>query len=142
MTLTMMQTVLIREAHALQACHGAFDDIVCSLHEDVNVDHHSRPCSGGGDVARNEVRWMNALAINGILFGGGRRTTLSGPAIGRWPWMDCLVHCLETNYVKGDGYGSGGGDQGNTVGSKSRNGFPVVLRCILSAASFGKARMQ
>ncbi len=137
---TMMQTISILEAHALQACHGAADGIVRSLHEDVGVEGHSRPCPGGGDIAPNEVRRMNALAINGVLFGGGRRTTLSGPTIRRWPWMDCLVRCLETDSVKGDGCGGGGGNQGNAIGSKGGNGILVVLRCLFSVASFAESK--
>jgi hypothetical protein len=82
MTSTTMQTVSIREAHALQARHGAVDGVVRSLHEDIGVERHSRPCPGGGDVAHDEVRRMNVLAINGVLFGGGRRTTSSGPTVG------------------------------------------------------------
>jgi hypothetical protein len=61
---------------------------------------------------------------------------LSGPAVGGWPWMECLVHCLEIDYVNGDGCGGGGGIQGNAVGSKGGNGIPVVLHCLLSIASF------
>ncbi len=83
---------------------------------------------------------MNALAINRVLFDGGRRTTLSGPAVGRWPWMDCLVCCLEMDYVKGDGCGGGSGNQGNDVGSKGNNGIPVVMHCLLSAASFAESK--
>ncbi len=88
----------------------------------------------------NEVWQMNALAIDGVLFGGGRRTISSGPAVGGWPWMDCLVHCLETDYVKGDGCGGGGGNQDNAVGSKGNNGIPVVLHCLLSIASFAESK--
>jgi hypothetical protein len=98
----MTQTVLIRKAHAIKACHGAVNGVVHSLHEDIGIERHSRPCPGGGDVARNEVWQMNASAINGIVFGRGRRTTSSGSAIGGWTLMDCLVRCLETDYVKGD----------------------------------------
>jgi hypothetical protein len=83
---------------------------------------------------------MNASAIDGFLFSRGRRTMSSGPAVGGWPWMDCLVHCLEMDYVKGDGCGSGGGNQGNTVGSESNDGIPVVLRCLLSVVSFAESK--
>ncbi len=75
MTLTMTQTILICEAYILQACYEAVDGVVHPLHEDVGVERHSRPCPGGGDVVRDEAWWMNALAINGVLFSGGRRTT-------------------------------------------------------------------
>jgi hypothetical protein len=56
--------------------------------------------------------------------------------------MDCLVHCLETDYVKGDGCGGGVGNQGNAVGYKGGNGIPVGLYCLLSVVSFERARMQ
>ncbi len=124
----------------LQARHGAVDGVVCSSHEDVGVERHSRPCPGGGDVARNEVQRMNASLIDSILFGGRRRTTLSSPTVGGWPWMDCLVRCLETDYVKGDGCDGGGSDQGNAIGSKGGNGILVVLRCLLSIASFVESK--
>jgi hypothetical protein len=140
MTPTMKQTVLICKAHALQARHGAVDGVVRSSHEDVIVECHSRPCPGGGDVVHNEVWQMNASAINGVLFGGGRRTMLSSPAVCRWPWMDCLVRCLEMDYVKGDGCGGGGGNQGDAVGFEGDDGIPVVLRCLLSIASFAESK--
>jgi hypothetical protein len=82
---------------------------------------------------------MNALVIDGVLFGGGRRMTSSSPTIGGWPWMDCLVHCLEMDYVKGDGYGGGDSNQGNAIGSNGNDGIPVVLRCLLSIASFAES---
>ncbi len=140
MTLTMTQTVLICKAHPLQACHGAVDGVVCSSHEDVGVERHLRPCPRGGGVARNEVWRMNALAIDSILFGGGRRTTSSSPAIGGWLWMDCLIHCLEMDYVKGDGCDGGGGDQGDAVGFESNDGTTVVLPCLFSIGSFSKSK--
>jgi hypothetical protein len=136
----MMQTILILKAHTLQARHGAVDGIIHSSHEDVGVEPHLRPCPGGGDIACNEVWRMNALAIMGVLFGGGRRTMLSGTAVGGWNWMDCLVRCLETDYVKGDGCGGGGGNQGNAAGSKGGDGISVVLRCLLSVASFAESK--
>ncbi len=58
------------------------------------------------------------------------------------PWMDCLVRCLEMDYVKGDGCGGGGGNQGDAVGSEGGDGILVVLCCLLSIASFWRARMQ
>jgi hypothetical protein len=48
---TLTQTISIRKAYALQACHGAVNGIVNPLHEDVCIERHSRPCPGGEDVA-------------------------------------------------------------------------------------------
>jgi hypothetical protein len=135
----MAQTFLICKAHAFMR-HGAVNGIVRSLHEDLSIEHHLRPCPGGGDVARNEVRRMNATAINGILFGGGGRTTSSGPDVSGWPWMDCLVRCLEMDYAKGDGCGGGGSNQGDAIGSKGSNGILVVLHCLLSVALFAESK--
>jgi hypothetical protein len=54
--------------------------------------------------------------------------------------MDCLVHCLETDYVKADGHGSGGGNKGDAIGSKGNDGIPVLLHCFLSFVSFAKSK--
>ncbi len=43
------------------------------------------------------------------------------------------------DYVKGDGCGGGGGDQGNAVGSEGDDGIPIVLRCLLSVVSFAES---
>ncbi len=80
------------------------------------------------------------MGIDGVVFDRGRRTTLSGPTVGGWPWVDCLVHCLEMDYVKGDSHGGGSGDQGNAIGFKGNDGIPVVLRCLLSVESFAERK--
>jgi hypothetical protein len=49
--------ISIREAHTLQARHGAVDGIVRPSHEDIGVECHSRPCPGGGDFAHSTC-WM------------------------------------------------------------------------------------
>jgi hypothetical protein len=81
-----------------------------------------------------------ASAIDGVLFGGERRTTSGGIVGGGRPWMDCLVRCLEMDIVKGYGRVSGGGDEeGDAVGSEGDDGIPVVLRCLLSVAKFAES---
>jgi hypothetical protein len=54
--------------------------------------------------------------------------------------MDCLVRCLEMDYVKGEGCGGGGGNQGNAVGSEGNDGITVVFHCLLFVASFAESK--
>jgi hypothetical protein len=44
------------------------------------------------------------------------------------------------DYVKGDGRGGGGSNQGNAVDSEGGDGIPVVLHCFLSVVLLSKSK--